>query len=96
MFPGNSPVFIRARRLHDKLFAGKFVHPRQVFADKAPNQCAFDVKDEVVSGFVNLIRAKGGLVAALRVLHRRSIGSFLRLACGFRYITWTDMWPSRV
>ena len=87
MFPGRSPVFIRARRLHDKLFAGKFVYARQVFADKGPNQRAFDMKDEVVSRFVNVVRAKGGLVAALRVLHRRSVGRFLRIGRGVPIIT---------
>ena len=34
---------------------------------------------EVVSAFVDLICAKGGLVAALRILHRRSLGPCLRV-----------------
>src|SRR5712692_10547689 len=51
VLPGNSPVFIRARRLHDELFARKVVYARQVFADKGSHQCALDVIGELVSGF---------------------------------------------
>ena len=92
MLPGNSPVFIRASRLHDELFARELECARQVFADKGPHQCALNVIGEGVSAFVDLICAKGGLVAALRIL----LGAALVPACGFRSITWTDMWPSRV
>jgi hypothetical protein len=79
MLPSNSPVFIRARRLHDELFAGKLVYARQVFADKGPHQCPLNVIGKAVSAFVDLICAKGGFVAALRVLHRRSVGPRMRV-----------------
>ncbi len=79
MLPSNPPVFIRARRLHDELFAGQLVYARQVFADKGPHQCARNVIGKAVSAFVDLICAKGGFVAALRVLHRRSVGPRMRV-----------------
>jgi hypothetical protein len=78
VLPGNSRVFVRASRLHDELFAGKLVFALQVFADKAPRQRTLDVKAEVVRGFADRICAKGGFVFGLRLLHRRSIGYFLR------------------
>src|SRR5258708_32116447 len=46
-------------------------------------QCALNVIGEVVSAFVDLICAKGGLVAALRVLHRRSVGRCIRVGLRF-------------
>ena len=96
MLPGNSRVFVRASRLHDELFAGKLVFALQVFADKAPHQRTLDGKGEVVRGFVDRICAKGGFAAGLRLLHRSSLVIFCGLACGFRYLTCTDVWPSRV
>src|SRR4051812_31197492 len=65
-------MFIRVRRLHDELIAGKLVCTLQVFTYKRSDQCALDVKSESVS-VVDLIAAKGRLVSALRVLHRRSV-----------------------
>ena len=38
--PGNSPVFIRASRLYDELFAREIEHVREIFADKGRHQCA--------------------------------------------------------
>ena len=96
MLPSNSPVFIRARRLHDQLFARHVVYARQVFADKGPHQRTLNVIGEAVSAFVDLVCAKGCLVTALRVLHRRSVGRCLRVRLRIPYSTWTDMWPSRV
>src|SRR5208283_5392971 len=79
MLPSNSPVFLRVSRLHDELIAGQLECARQVFTDKGPHQCALNVEGEGVSAFVDLIGAKGSLVAALRVLHRRSAGPWLRV-----------------
>ena len=79
MLPSNSPGFIRARRLHDELFAGKFKYACQVFVDKGPHQGTLDVKGEVVSAFVDLICAKGGLVAAQCVLRRGGVGRCLQV-----------------
>src|SRR6202008_923772 len=45
-----------------------------------PTSTALDVKGEGVRVLVDLICAKGGLVAALRVLHRRSVGPCWRVS----------------
>jgi hypothetical protein len=79
MLPSSSPVFIRASRLHDELFARELECARQVFADKGPHQCALNVEGEGVSAFVDLIGAKGGLVPALRILRGPSGGLWLRV-----------------
>ena len=63
---GNPPVFIRAERLHDQLFARELVCTPQVFTYKVPNQCALNVIAKAASAFVNLISAIGGFVAASR------------------------------
>jgi len=100
MLPGNSPVFIRTRRLHDELFARQLEHARQVFADKGSQQCTFDVIGKSVSAVVDRIRAKGSLVAALRILLRGSWGLCLRVA--FHHldrhvaVAGEDKQPSRV
>src|SRR5207249_11020399 len=44
--PSNSPVLIRVRRLHDKLFAGECEYARQLFAWQRPHQCALNVEGE--------------------------------------------------
>jgi hypothetical protein len=80
MLPSNSPVLIRVRRLHDKLFAGECEYARQLFAWQRPHQCALNVEGESVSVCINLIGAIGGLVTALRILHRRSVSPWLRIA----------------
>src|SRR5438874_12629143 len=67
MLPSNSPVLIRVRRLHDKLFAGECEYARQLFAWQRPHQCALNVEGESVSVCINLIGAIGGLVTALRI-----------------------------
>src|SRR5271165_4057590 len=79
MLPSNSPVFFRVSRLHDELFARELECARQIFTDKAPHQSALDVIGKAVSAVVDLIRAKGGLVAPLRVLHRRTAGHWRRV-----------------
>jgi hypothetical protein len=52
MLPGNSPVFIRARRLHDELFAKKLKYARQVFADQGPNQGPLDVIAKIATNSI--------------------------------------------
>src|SRR5271165_551632 len=79
MLPENSPVLIRASWLHDELFARKLKRARQVFADKGPHERAFNMEGEGVS-VVDLVRAKRGLVAALRILLRPSMSLCLRVA----------------
>ena len=79
MFPSSSPVFVRASRLHDELFARELECARQVFADKGPHERAFNMEGEGVS-VVDLVRAKRGLVPALRILLRPSRGLCLRVA----------------
>src|SRR5271155_1156923 len=79
MLPGNSPVLIRASRLHDKLFAREFERARQVFADQAPYQCALDVIGKCLS-VVDLVSAKRGFVAALRILLRPNSSLCRRIA----------------
>src|SRR5260370_41380404 len=49
MLPGNSPVFIRASRLYDELFAREIEHARQIFPDKGPHQCALNAIHDAVS-----------------------------------------------
>src|SRR5579859_6097944 len=77
--PGHSPVFLRVSRLHDELSAREFECARQVLADKRTHQRALDVEGEGVPALIDVIRAKGCLVAALRILHRRSVGRGLRV-----------------
>ena len=79
MLPSNSPVFIRASRLHDELFARELERARQVFADKGPHERAFNMEGKGVS-VVDLVRAKRGLVPALRILLRPSRSLCLRVA----------------
>jgi len=79
MLPSNSPMFIRASRLHNELFTRELECTRQVFADKAPHQCDLDVESKGVGAFVDFMCAKGGLVAALRILLRPSRGLCLRV-----------------
>jgi hypothetical protein len=57
MLPSNSPVFIRARQLHDELFARKLIYARQVFAYQGAHQCAVNMILEGSSAFVDLICA---------------------------------------
>jgi hypothetical protein len=47
VLPSSSPVFIRASRLHNKLFARELEGARQVFADKGADQRALNVKVKV-------------------------------------------------
>jgi len=65
----------RVGGLHGHLVAGKLENARQVFADKAPHQCALHVKGEVMSALVDLIPAERSFVTALRVLRRAGLVS---------------------
>jgi len=85
-------MFIRASQLHNELVTRELECTRQVFADKDPHQCSLDVESKGVGAFVDFICAKGGLVAALRILLRPA-GVCV---CGLRSMTSTDMWASRV
>src|SRR5579864_36645 len=78
MLPSNSPLFFRMSRPHNKLFVGEFECAWQVFADKCSHQCTLHMEGEGVSGFVDLVRAKGGFVAPARILNGRIVGSCLR------------------
>ena len=80
MFPSSSPVFIRASRLHDELFARELECARQVFAYKGPHQCALNVEGEGVRAFVDLIGAKGGLDTRLANTARAQRG-FVAAGC---------------
>jgi len=73
-------VFIRARRLHDQLFAGELVYACQIPANKGTHQCALDVIGEGMGAFVDLVSAEGGFVSALRILHRPGGGPCLRVS----------------
>ncbi len=77
MLPGNSPVFIRAGRPHNELFAGELEYALEVFANKRPHQCAFDMISEIVSRFVDPVCTEGGFISALRVLRSRRRSSCL-------------------
>ena len=93
VLPRDPPVFLGVRRLHDQLSAGQLEEARQVLADQAPDQRTLDVKRE---GGASVRRSRIGQTWPRSPPWAYCTGPEDAPACGFRYMTWTDMRPSRV